>query len=407
MSSRSDRATARASQHAFVDGIVSAASDNDPTTVATLAVTGASIVYALNWLLLLVIPMLMVVQSIGTQVAGIAREGMMAAIRRRYGVVVATVALISLIAVNIVTYAADLEAGAAALGLLTHTQYTPWMIPLSVFVALLLTLGTFAKIRGVLALLPLAFLAYVAALFVVHPDWHAMAAGFVPHIEGSSNFVSAIIAMLGTTLTAYSYFWQTVEIAKDAPPRRSIRTIALASLPGTVLTGLILFAILCVTAATLGVHHHDVQTAEDAARALQPIAGAWASIIFSIGLLGSSLLALPVLAAGTAVAVATTYRWGGSLDKQPPNAKRFYGALYGLIVLATALAFAGVQPIKLLFIASIAGGIATPITLGLLVALGRDRRTMGERVISVPLATSGWAIVAITIAASLALLRWH
>ena len=130
-------------------------------------------------------------------------------------------------------------------------------------------------------------------------------------------------------------------------------------------------------------------------------------MIFALGLLGSALLALPVLCAGTAIATVTTFRWGGSLDKRPRNATRFYTVLYATIAIATAATFAGVQPIKLLFLSSIAGGIATPITLGLLVMLGRDRKTMGDKPIRPALAAGGWAIVAISVAAIVALIRWH
>ena len=161
------------------------------------------------------------------------------------------------------------------------------------------------------------------------------------------------------------------------------------------------------TAATLGVHHHDVNTAQDAAEALTPIAGKWASDIFGIGLFGSAMLALPVLAAGTASAVSSTFRWGGSLDKPYRDARRFYATLFIGVATATGLALVGIAPIKLLFWASIAGGVGTPVTLGLLVMLSRSRRLMSGNMISPWLAASGWVVTAIITIASIAFIRWH
>lgn len=351
--------------------------------------------------------MLSVIQAIGTQVAAVTREGMQTAIRTRYGMWAASLTLFCLMAVNVLTFSADLEAGGAAIGLLTHTRYEYWTIPLAIGIGVALTLGTFAKIQRVLLIVPLAFLTYLATVFVVHPDWHAVATGFIPHLEGNGTFISAVIAVLGTTLTAYSYFWQTVEIATDPPPSHAVTAVEVSSIPGTILTGFVLLAIVVATGATLGVHHQNVNTPQDAARALAPIAGNFAELIFAIGLLGSALLALPVLVAGSAIATVTTFRWGGSLDKRPPQARRFYAVLYGALALSTALTFMGVHPIQLLFLSSIAGGIATPVTLGFLVTLGRDKKVMKDKPLPAALAAAGYAVIGIAVASIVALIRWH
>lgn len=407
MTAAEDEEVAEASKQSLISGIVSAAADNDPTTVATLAVAGASIVYGLEWLLILVVPMFSIVQAIGTKVAAIAREGMQSSIRRRYGFAVALVSLFCITSVNVITYAADLSAGAAAMHLLTGTGYRWWLIPLSLVVGVLLSWGTLDKIRRVLIVLPLAFVAYVVAAFFAHPNWHDVAAGLIPHLSTDHLYVSTVIALIGTTLTVYSYYWQTVEVAAEAPPQIAIGAVQVAAIPGTVLTGVVLWFILIGTAATLGVHHHAVQTAQDAAEALAPIAGKWAATVFGFGLLGSALLALPVIAAGTANAVASTFRWSGSLDKQPANARRYYATLFIAIATGTALTFVGVEPITLLFSASIAAGFATPITLAMLVMLGRDERLMGKDKVGLPLTWAGWIVTAIVTLAAIAFIRWH
>jgi len=398
---------ANASEKSLVSGIVSAASDNDPTTIATLAIAGASTLYGLQWVLLLIVPMFAVVQAIATHLATVSRQGLQEGIRKRYGSMVAIVSLFCIVSVSVVTFAADLEAGAAALHLLTHLAYGIWLVPLALVVIAVMSLGTFEKIRRFLVVLPLAFVAYIAAAILAKPDWHAVLLGFVPHLRGDDVHVTVTIALMGTTLTTYTYLWQTIEVAADAPPRRYLLEVSLASIPGTLLTGAILWFILIATAATLGAHHQQVQTAQDAARALEPIAGPSAEIIFAVGLLGSALLALPVIAGGMANAICATFMWQGSLDQRPLRAKRYYATLYGGIIAGTLLTLAHVQPIALLFAASIAGGLATPVTLALLVALAVDKRAMRGRTIDRRLAIAGWIVTGIAAVAALAFIRWH
>ena len=361
----------------------------------------------MEWLLVLIVPMFTIVQAIGTQVATISREGLQSAVRRRYGLWISMLSLVCILGVNVITYAADLEAGADALSLLTHVRYEWFLVPLSIAVVALLVFGTMDKIRRVLIILPLAFLAYVATTFLAHPNWHQVALGFVPHLKNDNDYVSTIVALIGTALTTYSYYWQTIEIAAEAPPKRAVWAIQIAALPGTLITGAVLWFILVGTAATLGVHHKSIDTAQEAAAALAPFAGKWASIVFGIGLFGSALLALPVIAAGTANAVSSTFRWGGSLDKKYAEAKRFYATLFVGAATGTAFTLLAIPPIKLLFIASIAGGIGTPVTLALLVLLSRDKKTMGEQIAPAWLSTGGWIVTGAITLASLAFIRWH
>lgn len=396
-----------ASKASFVSGIISAAADVDPTTVATLAIAGATLVYGLEWLVILIVPMFAVVQMIGTQVATVCGEGLQSAVRRRYGFWIAMLSLVCIIGVNIITYAADLEAGAAALNLFVPVSFAWFLIPISIGVTVLLVYGSMDHVRRVLVVLPLAFLAYAATTFIVHPNWHDVAQGLIPRLHANDTYISMVIALIGTSLTTYSYYWQTVEIAAEAPPKRAVWALQLASIPGTLITGIVLWFILIGTASTLGVHHTSINTAQDAALALTPIAGSWASAVFGIGLFGSAMLALPVLAAGTASAVSTTFRWGGSLDKRPRDARRYYATLFIGVGTATALALLKIPPIKLLFWASIAGGIGTPVTLGLLVMLSRSKRMMAGNISPVWLATAGWIVAAVITIASLAFIRWH
>ena len=383
-------------------GIISGASDNDPTTVATLAVIGATTVYRLVWLVLLIIPMLVVIQAISAAVGLVGKRGLEDLIRRRYGHVWAVITLLAVLSVTILTLAADLEGGAAALGLITGIPYGWFVIPFALLAGVLLVAGSYTQIEGVLKFVPLIFLAYVVAAFLAHPDWHAVLMDIlVPKFSGSSAYVAGAVALLGTTLTSYAYVWETIEVAHDRPPLRRLGLVQADAALGMVFAGLTFFFIVVATGATLGVHHKEVQTAQDAALALAPVAGKYASLLFGAGLFGSALLAVPVLAGTSAYVMAETFGWRGSLDSKFPKARRFYGALLISLALGAIVASLGFSPIKLLFYSGIAGGLGTPLTLALLILIARDASVMGKHRISSLLAAAGWLVFAVVVGASL------
>ncbi len=383
-------------------GIVSAASDNDPTTVASLAVIGSSTVYGLSWLVLLAIPMLAVVQGVSTYLGTVSKAGLEDLIRRRYGKTAALVLLLSVLIVNVLTFAADLEGGGAALSLLSGIDYRWWIVPLAVISSALLILGTYRKVERVLVFIPLAFIAYVIAAVMAHPDWGAvLRASFVPHFGRSAAYTSGAIALLGTTLTAYAYLWQQIEMSEEAPPLRRLGLVQVDATVGAIAAGITFWFITIATGATLGVRHQVVNTASQAASALAPVAGRFAEIIFGIGLLGSALLALPVLLATSAYLVSQLFGWAGKLDARFFQAPRFYLTMLGVCAAGCAIGFGGVGPIHLLFASSIAGGIATPISLVFLLLSAGERSNRGPVPIKRWLLVCGW-ITAIVVTASAA-----
>lgn len=394
--------TKPATKETFGAGIVAGASDNDPTTVATLAVIGSTTVYELGWLTLSVIPMLAVVQAIAAQVGTVSKKGLEDSVRRRYGRVWASLALAAILAVNVLTLAADLEGGGAALGLLTHLEYRWWLIPLGVLTVAGLIFGSYSAIERVLRYVALLFLTYVGAAILAHPDWGlVLRDSFIPHFDLRPETVSGALALLGTTLTAYAYVWETIELSEEKPPLRRLGLVQVDAALGIVVAGLTFWFILIATGATLGVHHQKVDTAQQAAQALAPIAGPYAQLIFAIGLLGSALVAIPVIAGTCAYVAAEMFGWRSSLDASFDRARAFYLTLIGSVGIAVAIGFAGVKPITLLYYSGIAGGIATPFTLVLMLLVARDRRVMRHRMIAPWLAIAGWCVVAIVTAAAL------
>jgi Mn2+/Fe2+ NRAMP family transporter len=383
-------------------GIVSGASDNDPTTVATLAIIGSTTVYALGWLVILVIPMLAAVQAISGRVGAVCGEGLETILKARYGRTIALIALVAVFVVNQLTLAADMEGGSAALQLLSGLNYRWFVVPIAVLTAATLTFANYNAVKRFLVYVPLVFLAYVAAAFMAHPDWHAVLYyTLVPHMRFDRVFSAGTIALLGTTLTAYAYVWETIEMSEERPKLMNLGLVQADAALGTVIAGIVFWFIVVATAATLGTHHQQVQTAQDAANALAPLAGRWASLLFGVGLFGSSAIALPVLAGTSAYVVAEMFGWRKGIDAKFQQAPFFYGVVFGTLAIAVGIAFLGVQPIALLFAASIAGGLATPITLFFVLLAAGSTKLMGSFRPPLWLRVAGWVVFAVVSAASI------
>ena len=259
--------------------LVSAASDNDPTNVGTAAAVGAQTGYQLSWLALLVAPLLGVVLTIAAQVGTVARDDLQSLTVKRYGRGVAAVLLVSVVVVNLVTIAADLQAGAAGIGLLAGLGSRWLVVPLGAAVAGVLLVGKYAQVVSVLRYLMLGFLAFGAAAVLAHPDWpRLLQASLVPALSLRRDQVTGGLALLGTTLTSYVYVWETIgrgaeEPADGTPGGGGLARARVGAVVGAVFTAVILWFMLVASAATLGLHHQEVASAQDAAEALRPLAG--------------------------------------------------------------------------------------------------------------------------------------
>ena len=389
----------------FGPGLVSAASDADPTTVASLAVVGAVTGYTLSWLVLLLLPMIAVVQSIAAAIGSISPTSLQGAIRRHYGLRWALPALVAVLAVNLMTLTADLEAGAESLKLLTGISREYFVLPFAGAVAWLLLSRSYLRVERFLSFLPLIFICYGISAVLAKPDWAALARSLAtPHFNFTVPVATGALALLGTTLTSYVYYWESIEVSERDTPTSEMRAMKADAAWAALAPGICFFFILVATAATLGKTHTAVQTAADAAAALAPLAGGWATALFAIGLLTSAVIAVPVLAGTSAYVVTQTFGWRGSLDAPVGRARIFYGVLLGSLGISGVLALAGFSPIGLLYWASVAGGLATPLTLCLLVAIAQNRDIMGENRIEGWLASAGWVVTVIVTASCVAFL---
>jgi Mn2+/Fe2+ NRAMP family transporter len=377
--------------NALGPGIVSGASDNDPTTVGTLAVVGSTTVYGLSWLTILIYPMLASIQITSARVGVVTHRTLQQLVRRQYRTGWSLLFLVAVLAVNLITVGADLEAGAAALGLLIPIPWRIFVVPYALVLFGLLLFGSYRHVERVLRYVLLVFVVYAAAAFLAHPDWGTVLSDTViPHLSRSSAYIQGALSLLGTTLTSYVYVWETIEVAEERPPITHLGLAQADAGIGMFVAVATFWFILIATGATLGVHHQTVQTAQDAARALEPAAGRLASVLFGIGLLASSVLAVPVLAATSAYVLGQQFGWRTGLSEMPWRARSFYIAMGAVMLVAVAISLLGFSAIDLLFWSSIAGGLGTPITLVFLLLLARDRSVMGEFRIGRLLTTIGW-----------------
>jgi Mn2+/Fe2+ NRAMP family transporter len=370
-----------------------------------MAVVGATTVYGLSWLALLVFPLLAVIQAIAARVGTVTRDDLQSVVRERFHRPWGLLLMASVLAVCAITIAADLEAGAAALGLLVHLPWRWFVAPLGLAVLAVVVLGSYDEVRRVLTYVLLVLLAYVVATFLAHPGWGSVLHhSVIPTFHWTSEYVAGSLALLGTSLTSYVYIWATIEEAEERPPPSRLRLREVNAVAGILFAVLIMWFILLATGATLGVHHLPVQTAQEAARALAPVAGRFAGELFGIGLLGSALLALPVLLGTCAYVVGAEFDWRRGLSRSVRRAPAFYAIAAGAITLGAVLAFSGTSPIHLLFLASIAGGLGTPIGMVFLLLVASDRAAMRGRAIGGSLRVAGWAVAVVIGGMSLAYL---
>ena len=380
--------------------LLSGASDNDPTNVGTAVAVGAQTGYQLSWVALLVAPLLAVVLTIAAHVGAVARNDLQTLTVKRYGRRVGAILLVSVVVVNVVTIAADLQAGAAGTGLLVGIDSRWLVVPLGVALVGLLLVGKYDEVVAVLRYLLLGFLAFGATALLAHPDWSRLLRACLVPTLSLRHGVAGGLALLGTTLTSYVYVWETVSRGSEEPPDDSPNNKGLArarigAVAGALFTAVILWFMLVASAATLGQHHETVSSAQDAARALRPLAGSLATELFAVGLVTSALVALPVLMATTAYVVGAQFDWRSGLSERVARARGFYGALAASIGLGLAVTLAKVSVIGMLVAASVIGGLGTPFSLVLLVRLARDPAVMGAHPISGRLAIAGWTVAVV------------
>jgi NRAMP (natural resistance-associated macrophage protein)-like metal ion transporter len=397
-------------------GLVTGASDDDPSGIATYSVAGASFGYRTLWTAAITLPLMVAVQLVCARIGMVSGVGLTGALRRHYPRALLYATCVLLLVANIFNIGADLGGMADAMTMLSGG---PQIVPLLLFGAAIIVFTVYASYGAFAKYVKwttLALFSYILSAFVARPDWRAgLHHVFVPDLQWSARYLTTVVAILGTTISPYLFFWQAsheVEAEKALGRRtRSARRGATAEelsdarddvIVGMTFSNVVQFFIILATASTLykaGIR--DIQTTRQAAEALRPIAGDSAYLLFAIGLIGSGLLAIPVLAGSASFAIAELLGWRAGLDEPFRRARRFYVVFGAAIIVGTALVLFSASPIRMLFYSALLNGIAAPPLMMLIMLVANDERVMGKRTNTRTLNVLGWAATALMTAAGI------
>jgi NRAMP (natural resistance-associated macrophage protein)-like metal ion transporter len=399
-------------------GLITGAADDDPSGISTYSVTGASFGYAPLWTALFSFALMVAVQIMCARLGMVTGRGLAGVLRRNYSRWVLWGACLLLIIANVVNIGADLGGMADATAMMTGIKALVWTPIYAVLITSLLFWTSYRFIARVFKWLTLVLFAYVIAAFLAQPDWSAvLRSTFVPHLEWSSAYIATFVGILGTTISPYLFFWQASEEVEEERKmgRRSVRQRRGASdeeirksrtdvITGMFFSQIVMYFIILTTAATLHAHGQThIDTAQQAAEALKPLAGRGAYLLFTLGLIGTGMLGVPVLAGAGAYAIAEASAWRGTLEDRPRLAKRFYGIVGAAMIIGLILNYAGFNAVKMLFWAAVLNGVLAPPLIVLVVLLTGNKKIMGHRTNPPILKWLGWATAVIMAVAAIAM----
>jgi NRAMP (natural resistance-associated macrophage protein)-like metal ion transporter len=399
-------------------GLITGAADDDPSGISTYSVTGAAFGYAPLWTALFSFPLMAAVQIMCARLGMVTGRGLAGVIRREYPRWVLWFACSLLIVANVVNIGADLGGMAEASEMVTGINSLVWTPVYATLIISLLFWTSYRLIAQVFKWLTLVLFAYIIAAFLAHPDWRAVLhSTLVPHVEWSSAYIATFVGILGTTISPYLFFWQasqeveeerkigrqTVE-EREGATDKELRKSRTDVMTGMLFSNLVMYFIILTTAATLHAHGQtDIETAQQAARALEPLAGRGAYWLFTLGLIGTGMLGGPVLAGAAAYAVAEARSWRGTLEDRPRLARKFYAIVASAMILGLVLNYAGINAVKMLFWSAVLNGVLAPPLIVLVVLLTSSRKVMGDRANPPLLKWLGWATAGVMTVAAVAM----
>ncbi|WP_419757529.1 NRAMP family divalent metal transporter [Acidisoma sp.] len=392
-------------------GLITGASDDDPSGIATYSQAGAQFGYALGWTLVLTYPLMCAIQQISAEIGRVTGRGLAGNLRRHYPGWLLNTMVGLLVVANTINIGADLGAMGAALKLLVAG---PLLLYVAGFGLLSLVLEVFlryARYVSVLKWLTLSLFAYVATVFVVGVPWGSVFVHLlVPHISLRADYLTVVVAVFGTTISPYLFFWQAGEEVEDMNERadsaslldepsaapRELRRIRIDTYVGMGLSNVVALFIVWTTAATLHAHGiTNIQTSSQAAEALRPLAGPFAFTVFALGIIGTGLLTVPVLAGSAAYAVGEARGWPIGLARQPLKARAFYGTIAVATVVGVVLNFTPLNPVKALVWSAVVNGVVAVPIMVMTVLMAARRDVMGDFVLGPVLKALGWLATAV------------
>jgi NRAMP (natural resistance-associated macrophage protein)-like metal ion transporter len=404
-------------------GLITGAADDDPSGIATYSIAGASLGFATLWTALVTLPLMSVTQFLCAKIGMVSGMGLAAVLRNYYSRWLLYPTVVGLLIANTINAGTDIGAIAAGLNLFLPIPIAYMIVPISVIIVAVQFWASYRFIVRIFKWLTLTLFAYIGAAILARPDWgQVLWSSFVPHLSFDQQYLTTLVAIFGTTISPYLFFWQASqeveeEISmgrKSVEQRRgaSYRELKKALLDtdvGMFFCNLVFYFVIVSAAATLhkaGVT--NIQSATDAAVALEPLAGGAAKYLFALGLIGVGFLAVPVLTASAAYAVAETFNWECQLDDKPHEAKRFYAVIGGSTLVGVLINFAGINAMSALYWTAVINGLISPPLLVIIMLVSNNKSVMGQNVNGTGANVLGWLAAVVMFAAAIAMLvTWN
>jgi Mn2+/Fe2+ NRAMP family transporter len=405
--------------HQLGPGLITGAADDDPSGIATYSQGGAQFGFGLLWTLVLTFPLMAAIQLISAHIGRITGKGLAKNMAQVMPGWLVTTLVALLFVANTINVGADLAAMGDAAKLVAGFGEHEFTIAFAVVSVLLQMFVAYKRYARILTVLTLTLFAYVAVVFMIHLDWSAVGLGMIGvHADLSPAAATTIVAIFGTTISPYLFFWQSAEEVEEldhhpdekpltedpAEAPGAFSRMRVDTLVGMAVSNLVALAIMISTAATLhAAGKTDVQTAADAARALQPIAGKFAFLLFSLGIIGTGMLAIPVLAGSAAYAVGETRGWKIGLDNKPWEAVGFYSVIGAAVALGLTIDYSGLDPIKALYWSAVVNGVIAVPMMAAMMFVSSHKKMMGQFTAGPTLRILGWTSTAVMAAATVAM----
>jgi len=385
-------------------GLITGASDDDPSGIGTYAVAGASLGLATLWTAVVTFPLMAAVQTICARLGLVSGRGLAGILRERHPKWIVYPAVLALVLANTINIGADLEAIADAVGILAGQPVKWLVVPVGLGILAVQVFASYRLIARVFKWLTLALLAYVIDAVIVRPDPAAvLRATFLPTLSADKAYLTTLVAILGTTISPYLFFWQSSQEVEEKKAHGKTRQELRGATPtelrystidvtvGMGVSNAIMYFIILATALTLFASGQTrIATAADAAEALRPLAGDFAGFIFAAGMVGTGLLAIPILSASAAYAVSETLGWRGGLDEKWWRARPFYAVIGAATVAGMMMDFVGIRAMDALFWTAVLNGAVAPPLLVLIMLAARDPKIMRRQPIGPALTILGW-----------------
>lgn len=393
-------------------GFITGAADDDPSGIGTYAQTGAAFGYAQLWFALFVTPFMIAVQEMCGRIGLVTGKGLSGVIRKHYSPLLLTATVFLLFVANTVNIGADLGAMADAMELVTGMPSIGWLFAFTILILILEVFVSYRTYAKVLKVLCASLLAYVLAAFTVTEPWmEILRATLLPSFSFSREYLVNLVALFGTTISPYLFFWQAdeeveeevlqkkiVDMGRGVPEvtRRDMGSMRLDTAFGMIFSNLMTFFIITTAASTLGVHGiRTVATAAEAAAILQPLAGRFASLLFALGLIGTGLLAVPILAGSASYAISEAFGWKEGLFRTFRQAPGFYAVIVASTAIGLIVNLLNVPAFQMLYYSAIFNGLIAPPLLIIILLISNNRSVMGGRVNTRTSNVLGWFITII------------